>query len=99
MADRPPEQVQRVERRLTRVQQWLEATGVPRDEAAPRERLLEVAARVEEWLRARRALDLHASLLTPENLAWLRALPYKHVVGDTGVHLCHAPLPHVRSLP
>lgn len=38
---------------------------------------------------ARRALDLHASLLTPENLAWLRALPYKHVVGDTGVHLCH----------
>jgi diadenosine tetraphosphatase ApaH/serine/threonine PP2A family protein phosphatase len=38
---------------------------------------------------ARRALDLHASLLTPENLAWLRALPYKHIVGDTGVHLCH----------
>ncbi len=38
---------------------------------------------------ARRALDLHASLLTAENLAWLRALPYKHVVGDTGVHLCH----------
>ena len=38
---------------------------------------------------ARRALDLHASLLTAENLAWLRVLPYKHVVGDTGVHLCH----------
>ena len=38
---------------------------------------------------ARRALDLHASLLTAENLTWLRALPYKHVVGDTGVHLCH----------
>jgi diadenosine tetraphosphatase ApaH/serine/threonine PP2A family protein phosphatase len=38
---------------------------------------------------ARRALDLHASVLTPENLTWLRALPYKHVVGDTGVHLCH----------
>ncbi|MBK6532810.1 MAG: metallophosphoesterase family protein [Deltaproteobacteria bacterium] len=38
---------------------------------------------------ARRALDLHASLLTAENLAWLRALPYKHIVGDTGVHLCH----------
>lgn len=38
---------------------------------------------------ARRALDLHASLLSEENLAWLRSLPYKHVVGDTGVHLCH----------
>jgi diadenosine tetraphosphatase ApaH/serine/threonine PP2A family protein phosphatase len=38
---------------------------------------------------ARRALDLHASLLTEANMAWLRSLPYKHIVGDTGVHLCH----------
>jgi len=38
---------------------------------------------------ARRALDLHVSLLSAENLAWLRALPYKHIVEDTGVHLCH----------
>ncbi len=38
---------------------------------------------------ARRALDLHVSLLSAENLSWLRALPYKHVVEDTGVHLCH----------
>jgi diadenosine tetraphosphatase ApaH/serine/threonine PP2A family protein phosphatase len=38
---------------------------------------------------ARRALDLHASTLTKENLEWLRTLPYKHEVGDTGLHLCH----------
>jgi predicted phosphodiesterase len=38
---------------------------------------------------ARRALDLHASLLSDENMAWLRALPYSHPVEDTGVNLCH----------
>jgi len=38
---------------------------------------------------ARHALDLHANILTKENLAWLESLPYKHIVGDTGVHLCH----------
>lgn len=38
---------------------------------------------------ARRALDLHASLLCEENMTWLRSLPYKHVVEGTGVHLCH----------
>src|SRR6185436_6695011 len=38
---------------------------------------------------ARHALDLHANVLTPENMAWLKTLPYKHIVGDTGVHLCH----------
>jgi diadenosine tetraphosphatase ApaH/serine/threonine PP2A family protein phosphatase len=38
---------------------------------------------------ARHALDLHANVLTAENMAWLKTLPYKHVVGDTGVHLCH----------
>ena len=38
---------------------------------------------------ARQALDLHASVLSSENLQWLKELPYKHVVGDTGVHLCH----------
>jgi diadenosine tetraphosphatase ApaH/serine/threonine PP2A family protein phosphatase len=38
---------------------------------------------------ARRALDLHASVLTAENLEWLRTLPYKHVVEGTGLHLCH----------
>jgi len=38
---------------------------------------------------ARQALDLHANTLSDENLAWLKQLPYKHEVDDTGVHLCH----------
>ncbi|MAQ18468.1 MAG: metallophosphoesterase [Sandaracinus sp.] len=38
---------------------------------------------------ARQALDLHANTLSDENLAWLKTLPYKHEVRDTGVHLCH----------
>lgn len=38
---------------------------------------------------ARRALDLHSSLLSPENLAWLRSLPYKHDIEGTDVQLCH----------
>jgi diadenosine tetraphosphatase ApaH/serine/threonine PP2A family protein phosphatase len=38
---------------------------------------------------ARQALDLHANLLTPSNMEWLRGLPYKHVLDDIGVHLCH----------
>ncbi|MDH5492905.1 MAG: metallophosphatase family protein [Myxococcales bacterium] len=44
---------------------------------------------------ARNALDLHAHSLSQENLAWLRSLPYKHVVEGLndapgmGLHLCH----------
>lgn len=38
---------------------------------------------------ARNALDLHASVMTPDNMAWLKGLPYKFEIGDTGVHLCH----------
>jgi diadenosine tetraphosphatase ApaH/serine/threonine PP2A family protein phosphatase len=38
---------------------------------------------------ARQALDLHANTLSSENLEWLKSLPYKHEVDDTGVHLCH----------
>lgn len=38
---------------------------------------------------ARRALDLHASTLSAENMAWLRTLPYKHDIEGTGVTLCH----------
>ena len=38
---------------------------------------------------ARRALDLHASLVSDENMAWLRGLPYMHRVEGTEVHLCH----------
>ncbi len=37
---------------------------------------------------ARQALDLHATVLSPENLSWLKSLPYKHEL-DCGVHLCH----------
>ena len=38
---------------------------------------------------ARQALDLHARSITPENMNWLRSLPYKHEMNDVGVHLCH----------
>ncbi len=38
---------------------------------------------------ARHALDLHSQLLSAENMAWLRSLPYKHALSDVGVDLCH----------
>ncbi|MGB5285182.1 MAG: metallophosphoesterase [Polyangiales bacterium] len=38
---------------------------------------------------ARQALDMHARSLTPQNMAWLKQLPYKHIVEGTGVDLCH----------
>lgn len=38
---------------------------------------------------ARQALDLHAAVLSPENLDWLKSLPYKHELDDVGLHLCH----------
>ena len=38
---------------------------------------------------ARNALDLHASVLSQENMAWLKALPYKHQLREVGVDLCH----------
>ena len=38
---------------------------------------------------ARRALDLHAATLSPDNMAWLRQLPYMHKIDGTNVHLCH----------
>ncbi len=38
---------------------------------------------------AREALDAHARALTPENMAWLRSLPYKHELKAHGVDLCH----------
>lgn len=38
---------------------------------------------------ARQALDAHASVLTPENLSWLRSLPYSERVPEHGLHLCH----------
>lgn len=36
---------------------------------------------------ARAALDMHAKLLTPENMTWLRSLPYE--VRENEVHFCH----------
>ncbi len=36
---------------------------------------------------ARHALDMHARLLTPENMQWLKNLPYEVREGD--VHYCH----------
>jgi predicted phosphodiesterase len=38
---------------------------------------------------ARQALDTHAALLSPNNMDWLRALPYMDKLRDYGVHLCH----------
>jgi predicted phosphodiesterase len=38
---------------------------------------------------ARQALDTHAALLTPENMQWLRGLPYMEKLPEIGVDLCH----------
>lgn len=38
---------------------------------------------------ARHALDLHARQLTAENLEWLKSLPYRHDLEESGVTLCH----------
>ena len=38
---------------------------------------------------ARRVLDLHASLLTDENMSLLRSLPYHRRFTDINVRLCH----------
>ena len=38
---------------------------------------------------AREALDLHARLLSDENLRWLRSLPYRHELPDCDVQFCH----------
>jgi predicted phosphodiesterase len=36
---------------------------------------------------ARQALDLHAAILSPENMAWLRGLPYE--VREGNLAFCH----------
>ncbi|MEZ4286680.1 MAG: metallophosphoesterase family protein [Polyangiales bacterium] len=38
---------------------------------------------------AREALDMHASLLSTENMQWLKALPYKHRLTAIDLDLCH----------
>ncbi len=38
---------------------------------------------------ARQALDYHSNVLTAENHAWLKTLPYQHKLPEAGVDLCH----------
>jgi diadenosine tetraphosphatase ApaH/serine/threonine PP2A family protein phosphatase len=38
---------------------------------------------------ARNALDTHAQLLSPDNMDWLRKLPYQVDLPELGVKLCH----------
>lgn len=38
---------------------------------------------------ARQALDTHAAMLSAENTAWLKSLPYKESLTDVDVDLCH----------
>jgi len=38
---------------------------------------------------ARHALDAHASMISQDNMAWLKSLPYEHRLDDVGVLLCH----------
>src|SRR6202046_4354045 len=38
---------------------------------------------------ARHALDAHASMISADNMAWLKSLPYEHRLDDIGVLLCH----------
>jgi predicted phosphodiesterase len=38
---------------------------------------------------ARHALDLHARQLKPENMQWLKSLPYRHDLKQHNVTLCH----------
>lgn len=38
---------------------------------------------------ARQALDVHASMLSAENMAWLKSLPYEHMLTAEEVLLCH----------
>jgi len=46
---------------------------------------------------ARQALDHHAKLLTEENMAWLKTLPYKHELDGVGLHLCHGSPLHLEE--
>ncbi len=38
---------------------------------------------------ARHALDAHAAMLSAENMAWLKSLPYEHRLEGINVLLCH----------
>jgi predicted phosphodiesterase len=38
---------------------------------------------------ARHALDVHASIISPTNMSWLKSLPYEHKLDEFDVLLCH----------
>ena len=38
---------------------------------------------------ARQALDVHADILTEDNIKWLKGLPYKKRIEEVNVDLCH----------
>jgi len=38
---------------------------------------------------ARHALDVHAAMISTENMAWLKQLPYQHMLEEEKVLLCH----------
>ena len=38
---------------------------------------------------ARHALDAHAAMLSADNMAWLKSLPYQELLGEINVLLCH----------
>jgi predicted phosphodiesterase len=38
---------------------------------------------------ARHALDVHAAMISPENMQWLKGLPYQHKLDGIDVLLCH----------
>jgi diadenosine tetraphosphatase ApaH/serine/threonine PP2A family protein phosphatase len=46
---------------------------------------------------ARHALDTHAAMLSPENMAWLKSLPYREKLADVGVDLCHGSPVHIEE--
>ena len=46
---------------------------------------------------ARHALDTHAAMLSPENMAWLKSLPYREKLTDVGVDLCHGSPVHIEE--
>jgi predicted phosphodiesterase len=51
-----------------------------------------VAGRMEYsyyYEAARHALDVHASMLSPENMTWLKTLPYENRLDEIDVLLCH----------
>ena len=38
---------------------------------------------------ARHALDVHAAMISAENMSWLKGLPYQHKLEEENVLLCH----------